>query len=67
MTIPTKNPANWIIALTNDLNTTLAKHGAPTDDDLAQELRKLMLDIARSQYIAGNRSGLRWANTQQNK
>lgn len=63
MSFVIKNPqAKWYVDLMEKFNTLMKKFSAP--EDLADEFRVLLLETARSQYMAGNNSGIRWAREQ---
>lgn len=58
-----KNPqAKWYIDLSSKFASLMQNLGMP--DDVAQEIKTFMLTVARDQYMAGNKSGIRWARTQ---
>ncbi|MFH1712434.1 MAG: hypothetical protein ABH846_04340 [Patescibacteria group bacterium] len=58
-----KNPtAKWYIDLMERYKMLINKFGMP--EDLASELKVFLLEVAREQYMAGNRSGIRWAREQ---
>lgn len=52
---------NWYVRLTADFNKLLADLGI--DDEAGAALRAFLIDTSRSQYKAGNNSGIRWART----
>ncbi len=54
--------AKWYIELMNRFEQLVTKLHIP--EDPASELKVFFLEIARSQYLAGNRSGIRWAREQ---
>lgn len=58
-----KNPnSKWFIELTDRLKRLSDKLALP--EDVASEFKVFMLEVARGQYMAGNRSGIRWAREQ---
>lgn len=58
-----KNPeAKWYVELCNQFEEMTRKFSIK--DDAASELKVFVLEIARNQYLAGNRSGIRWAREQ---
>ncbi len=54
--------AKWYIDLTKNFGDLMMRLGIP--EDPASEIKVFLLEIARSQYMAGNRSGIRWAREQ---
>lgn len=63
MTVEIKNPkAKWYVELMERFNVIVEKQALP--EDVASELKVFMLEVARKQYMAGNRSGIRWAREQ---
>lgn len=63
MSVEIKNPnAKWYVELMERFNRIVEKQALP--DDVASELKVFMLEVARKQYMAGNRSGIRWAREQ---
>lgn len=55
-----KNPkANWYMKLMEKFNSLMERQGVP--EDLASEFKVFLLETAREQYMAGNRSGIAWA------
>lgn len=58
-----KNPqARWYTELMQKFQSVIQALGL--DEDSASEIKVFVLQIARDQYMAGNRSGIRWARTQ---
>jgi len=63
MNYQVKNPnAKWYVDLMERYRGLISKFGMP--EDLASELKVFLLEVAREQYMAGNRSGIRWAREQ---
>jgi len=57
--------AKWQTTIINTANGLAEEFGL---DDLAtQKLREHLLAVAREQYMAGNRSGIKWARSQPQK
>lgn len=56
--------AKWYTDLVKACEEIMTKHGISTDSDLVQDMQELLLETARNQYIAGNRSGIRWVREQ---
>jgi hypothetical protein len=60
MSIQVKNPtAKWYVELIEKFKKLMELHGMP--DDVALDVKDFVLDVAREQYMAGNRSGIAWA------
>lgn len=58
-----KNPnAKWFVDLCNRFTAIVHNLGIP--DTAADELKSFIIDIAKEQYLAGNKSGIRWARQQ---
>jgi len=63
MNIQVKNPqAKWYVDLSNKFSVLMQNLGMP--EDVATEIKTFVLTIARDQYLAGNKSGIRWARSQ---
>jgi hypothetical protein len=63
MSVEIKNPkAKWYVELSDRFNTMSEKLGIA--EEVANEFKVLLLETARNQYLAGNRSGIRWAREQ---
>lgn len=64
MTTQTKqlNQARWYIELCNEMEALFEQLGL--SEEGAEELKTFILEVARNQYLAGNRSGIRWARQQ---
>jgi hypothetical protein len=63
MSVEIKNPkARWYVDLTGKFNDIVDR--TAVDEDAASEFKVLLLETARNQYLAGNRSGIRWAREQ---
>ena len=63
MNVQIKNPqAKWYIDLMERFKTLTQKFAIP--EDTASEFKLFLLEVAREQYMAGNRSGIRWAREQ---
>ena len=54
--------AKWYVDLCLELDTIL--EALEVDEEGASEIKTFMLELARNQYLAGNRSGIRWAREQ---
>ena len=60
MSIQVKNPtAKWYVELIVKFKKLMELHGMP--DDVALDVKDFVLDVAREQYMAGNRCGIAWA------
>lgn len=61
---PTKTlaQAKWYVDLCLELDTIL--EALEVNEEGAAEIKTFMLELARNQYLAGNRSGIRWAREQ---
>lgn len=58
-----KNPqAKWYVDLSNRFEALMHNLGLP--DEVGVEIKTLLISIAKEQYMAGNRSGIRWAREQ---
>lgn len=58
-----KNPeAKWYVDLCNQYENMVRKFSLK--EEAASELKVFLLEVARNQYLAGNRSGIRWAREQ---
>ncbi|MBT4856666.1 hypothetical protein HON52_00570 [Candidatus Uhrbacteria bacterium] len=58
-----KNPnAKWYIELSNRFSTLMSNLGLA--DETSSQVKNLLVEIAQEQYMAGNRSGIRWAREQ---
>ncbi len=53
--------SKWQTTIINTSNTLAEEFGL--DDLAAQKLRDTVMTVAREQYKAGNRSGIKWART----
>lgn len=63
MTVQVKNPkAKWYLELMERFNKLIERFGMP--EDAQDEFESFLLDVAREQYMAGNRSGIRWMREQ---
>ncbi len=62
--VPTKSlaQAKWYVDLCLELDTIL--EALEVNEEGAAEIKTFMLELARNQYLAGNRSGIRWAREQ---
>ena len=54
--------AKWYLELCADLESLM--DALEVSDEGAEEIKTFMLEVARNQYLAGNRSGIRWAREQ---
>lgn len=61
-TLVKNTQARWYTELTERFETLMEQLGI--DEDTGSEIKLFLLQIARDQYMAGNRSGIRWARTQ---
>ncbi len=58
-----KNPkAKWYIELSERYRKLSERLGL--SEDTTSEIKVFLLEISREQYMAGNRSGIRWAREQ---
>ncbi len=58
-----KNPqAKWYLDLSSRFEELVSN--LEIDDDQASELKIFVLQVAKDQYLAGNRSGIKWARSQ---
>jgi hypothetical protein len=63
MQVQVKNPkAKWYTELMDRFERLMSTQGIP--ENPAREIKQLVLAVAREQYMAGNRSGIRWAREQ---
>ena len=63
MNTQVKQPkAKWYIELMQRFNAVTEKVAAP--EHVANEFKVLLFDVAREQYMAGNRSGIAWIRKQ---
>lgn len=66
MSYEVKNPkANWYIKLMERFNSMMERLGMP--EDVSSEVKVLLLEVAKEQYMTGNKSGIRWAREQMQK
>lgn len=54
--------AKWYLELCADLDALL--EALEVREEGSEEIKTFMLEVARNQYLAGNRSGIRWAREQ---
>lgn len=54
-----ENKGTWLSRLTGNFNDLMHRLDMP--DDLQNEIRPFIMQVARDQYKAGNSSGIRWA------
>lgn len=54
--------AKWYLELCADLESLL--EALEVSEKGGEEIKTFMLEVARNQYLAGNRSGIRWAREQ---
>lgn len=54
--------ARWYVELSQKFSKLVESLGL--ESEIAAEVKLFVLQIARDQYMAGNRSGIRWARTQ---
>ena len=58
-----KNPnAKWYVDLCNRFEALMHNLGIPSEP--SAKIKNLLIEIAKEQYMAGNRSGIRWAREQ---
>ncbi len=58
-----KNPqAKWYMELMDKFNHLMERMGVP--ESISNEFKVLLIDVARDQYMAGNRSGISWIKKQ---
>lgn len=55
--------AKWYTELLHRFNELVQRTGLP--EDVASEVKILLFEIAKEQYLAGNRSGIAWLRKQQ--
>lgn len=59
MSVHIKNPhAKWYLELMEKFGNLVERHALPAD--VAEAVKTLLLGVARDQYMAGNKSGIRW-------
>lgn len=56
--------ANWFTDLTSRIQSLAEKF--ELDDMCTQELRNFIVEVAKTQYKIGNKSGIRWAYAKAN-
>lgn len=54
--------ATWYRTLVERFNVIVERHALP--ESAASDMKALLLDVAREQYMSGNKSGIRWARLQ---
>lgn len=54
-----QKPAKWYVDLTASANSFAEELGL--DDYATKKLRDLLMTKGKEQYMAGNKSGIRWA------
>lgn len=59
---PSDNPNNWYNKLMTNLGS-FCQHWELDAED-REELRTFVTDIAKEQYMAGNRAGIKWLRIQ---
>lgn len=57
--------AKWYVTLVESVNTMAEELGL--SDHATAKLRDFVITKAKEQYMAGNRSGIRWMRKQMNK
>ena len=58
-----QNPtAKWYIDLSMRFNDLMQRNGMP--EEIAAEIKLFVVDVAKEQYKAGNRSGIAWMRKQ---
>ncbi|MDP2631970.1 MAG: hypothetical protein Q8P30_04385 [Candidatus Uhrbacteria bacterium] len=62
MSYPNNQNAKWYVELMERFRTLTARFGLP--EDVASDIKVFLLETAKAQYMAGNRSGIRWAREQ---
>jgi hypothetical protein len=60
MTYPKNQNASWYVRLLERFNTLVERHSIP--DEIAKELREFTLQIAKEQYMSGNKCGIAYAH-----
>lgn len=53
------NEKSWFAKLMNRFESLM--HHLDIPEELTPDIRALFLEVAKEQYMAGNRSGIRWA------
>jgi hypothetical protein len=63
MSVQIKNPkAIWYVKMMEQFNTLMQRLSMP--EDAQSEIKTMFLEVAKDQYMAGNRSGIRWQREQ---
>ena len=63
MTVQIKNPkAKWYVELMQKFENLMQALGIP--ENASNEIKTFILEISREQYMAGNKSGIRWQRVQ---
>ncbi len=60
-----KTTAQWFVNMTTRFNQLAQNLGL--EGPTVEELRNFMIEIAKEQYKAGNKSGIRWARSEEGK
>ena len=63
MTYPKNPKARWYVELMRRFEALMSTHKVP--EDTRSEIKIFLLEVAREQYMAGNRSGIAWMRDQQ--
>lgn len=56
---------NWYTKLVEQINIQL-NHAGVEDEELRADMKDFIVKTAKEQYMAGNRSGIRWMRKQMN-
>jgi len=62
MTYEKSAKAKWYVDLCNRFEALMHNLGLP--EEVGVEIKTFLLAVAKEQYMAGNRSGIRWAREQ---
>jgi hypothetical protein len=62
MTHVKNSSAKWYVDLCNRFTALMHNLGLP--EQTTSQIKNLLVEIAKEQYMAGNRSGIRWAREQ---
>ncbi|EKD32894.1 MAG: hypothetical protein ACD_76C00121G0002 [uncultured bacterium] len=65
MTNGNSNVPNWYVNMTSEFNRLAEALGL--DENAADSLRSFVVEKAREQFKSGNKSGLRWACTDEGR
>ncbi|HAL49977.1 MAG: hypothetical protein UU40_C0019G0002 [Candidatus Uhrbacteria bacterium GW2011_GWD2_41_121] len=57
----TATRSKWVTELNNRIQTIV--HNLGLNTDLGAHMKEFVFQVAREQYMAGNKNGIRWART----